>query len=86
MVAEGDDVCVKRVDRTAESSTDAWGCMDSRIGLIFVLMNRSASDLLNGGGRHLNRWLEEVEPRQWCRWRVKEDLKLLTALGSVLMV
>ena len=63
MVAEGDDVCVKRVDRMAEKSIGAWGCMDSPIGLLFVLMNRSASDLLNGGGRHLNQWLEAVEPR-----------------------
>jgi hypothetical protein len=76
VVAEGDDVCVKRMDRMAEKSTGAWGRMDSLIGLIFVLMNRSASDLLNGGGRHLNQWLEEVEPRQWCRRHVKEDLKL----------
>ena len=76
MVAKGDDVCGKRVDQTAENSTDAWGRMDSLIGLIFVLMNRLASNLLNGGGRHLNWWLEEVEPRQWCRRRVKEDLKL----------
>jgi hypothetical protein len=76
VVAKGDDVCVKRVDRTAENSTCVWGHMDSLISLIFVLTNRSASDLLNGGGRHLNRWLEEVEPRQWCQRRVKEDLKL----------
>jgi hypothetical protein len=76
VVAKGDDVCVKRVDRTAENSTDAWGRMDSPIGLIFVLMNRLASNLLNGGGHHLNWWLEEVEPRQRCWRRVKEDLKL----------
>ena len=63
MAIEGDDVRVRRMERTARNSTSGWGHVDSPIDLIFVLMNRSASDLSNGSGRHLNQWLEEVEPR-----------------------
>ena len=63
MATEGDDVRVRRVEQTVGNSTGPWGRVDGPIDLIFVLMNRSASNLSIGSGRHLNQWLEEVKPR-----------------------
>ena len=44
-----------------------------RISMIFVYLNRSTSDLSIGGGRHLNRWLEDADLDRGVCWRVNEE-------------